>query len=266
MAFVYWATAARSRASAASVRAWRRPPAKMGWVSARPRFQIPAGPVKRLESAALSLPAEGIFAQAQRLAGERHLLIERAQREVGLRHLRSEREAHGVARRLARLELGTGRAGAGAQAPEDVDLVGNVDRGAVVLVLGRYAGKKGCGALRVPLPGGEAAGVERREESRLGLADQRACLVDARGGDRQVGVVLQRLSHDRIQLRILVDAPPAPVFRIARRALFPGRRQLEGGLVVDLLRRARRQEGRQQKNESTHGACRARRANARFLP
>jgi len=59
----YCASAARSRASAASVRAWRRPPAKIGWVTAAATCQVAAAPpAKRLESAALSLPRNAVSA------------------------------------------------------------------------------------------------------------------------------------------------------------------------------------------------------------
>ena len=54
----------------------------------------------------------------------------RAQRSAkyDLRDLRREREAHRFARGLARLELGARRGGAGAQAAEEIELVGHVQR------------------------------------------------------------------------------------------------------------------------------------------
>src|SRR6185503_9976754 len=75
-----------------------------------------------------ALQRERLLPQGYGLAGQEHLLIEGAQREIGLRHLRGEREAHALARRLARLELGARHVGAGAQAAEQVELVGHVQR------------------------------------------------------------------------------------------------------------------------------------------
>src|SRR5205807_2340159 len=125
--------------AAARLRAHRR---RLGLELAQIEIRDHAGVI------APALQAERLFAQQHRAARELDLLVERAQREIGFRHLRGQREAYRLARGFVRGELGPRGLRAGAQAPEEVDFVGQVERRPIVAVLARNAGKEGRGARR----------------------------------------------------------------------------------------------------------------------
>src|SRR6185437_14826909 len=119
--------------------------------------------------------------------------VERAQGEVRLRHLRGEREAHRLARGFARLELGARCGGVRAQAPEKIELVGDVQRRAVVAVLGRDAGKRGSRPRGDLLPAARGLGADARPEEGVRLAEEPARIVEARGRYEEIAVVRERL-------------------------------------------------------------------------
>jgi hypothetical protein len=87
-------------------------------------------------------------------------------------------------------------------------------------------------------------------------------LLDSRGGDLQVRVVLQGFAHQRLELRVLEHREPAVADRHRRAGLcLPGFRQLEVGqsLLGDILPRGRRADDaashgrRERERESTPG-------------
>src|SRR5678815_1227059 len=80
-----------------------------------------------------------------------------------------------------------GRIRSSADAAEEVEVVGDVEVGAVVAVLLRHAREERRGALRDLLPRGLAARVEHRVVPALDLGEDAARLVDARRCDQEVG-------------------------------------------------------------------------------
>ena len=89
-----------------------------------------------------------------------------------------------VARGLGRLEVGARRRGARPHAPEQIELVGDVERGAMVAVLARNTREGGRGARRHLLAAHADLRVDGREEERVRLAEDAARLVDASDRDR----------------------------------------------------------------------------------
>ena len=71
---------------------------------------------------------------------------------------------------------------------------------------------------RYATPIGEAR-IHRRHLRALCVHDQRARLVHAADGELQVAVVRERLVDQLVELRVLVDGPPAAILREARRGL-----------------------------------------------
>src|SRR5207244_4151465 len=130
---------------------------------------------------ALALQAERLFAQQHRAARELNLLVERAQREIRLRHLRGQRQAYRFARGLVRGEVGPRGLRTGAQAPEEVDFVGQIERRPVIAVLAGNARKRGGGARRDLLAAAARLRVDPREEKGFGFGHQGTRLVHARG-------------------------------------------------------------------------------------
>src|SRR5690606_6776087 len=209
--------------------------------------ELELGEQARLE--APPLQRDRFLAQLHGPAEELDLLVERPQRKVRLRDRRSEREPHRLARRLARLQLRARSALPGAQAAEEVDLVGEVERRPIRAELARRAGRNAGGPPRDPLARGARPRVQGGREERLRLAKERARLVHARGGDDEVGIVRARFLDQRIELRLVEEAPPAAVRGIAGRALLPCLGQLDLRALVGRRSRAARHE--KEKNQKT---------------
>ena len=127
--------------------------------------------------------------------------------EIGPCRFRRDRHAHGIAGRLHSLRIGTGRLDRAADAAEQVNLP-TQRQAAILRPLRLILGEGAARALHSVAIADPAIDVGGRQASCLGLAQRGAGPGEIGGGDAQVGVGGQRLRHQRIERRIIIEFPP----------------------------------------------------------
>jgi hypothetical protein len=195
------------------------------------------------------------FDTPQRFSGDEQLQIQLAKQEVIARDVANERHEHAAARLFAGQCQRDGRFVLPADAAKDIELPRQLEpvhprlmRRVVLAGLIVGIGRLADAVAR----GGSHLGVQ------IGLRDASAGsrLLDAGDGGPQIEVVLNRLTNERLQRRIVEDLEPLRVGHRLRllavdEAVFLGRRQLGPGVIR--AERApdeqQRHRGRQQKTD-----------------
>ncbi|MNM37480.1 hypothetical protein D3C81_482160 [compost metagenome] len=231
--------------------------------------QIELADVAQVVAALVDMHA--FLAQAHRLFQGRQFRIRGAQLEVGLRHIRLQGQQHGTVGRFHCQRIAARSTDVRSDSAEQVDFVAGRQVG-LVDIRGRHrrairqAQRHGGGAVAL------AAHVDAhlRNAVRFGDAGNRPRLLDAGGGDGQVGVGLRGFANQAGQGRIIEGQPPfAARLAFGWHALLPARavgcrlhgghlRFLERGWRFDLrlLELGRRAGGQQ------HGRCHGRQGRA----
>ena len=154
---------------------------------------------------------------------------------------------------LPRLKLGGRRRERSAVLAPEVDLPGRVQRRLAIRVPpGKHGDIRREIVVAVALRATRGARTDLRPEWRTRDFRHRPCTGDARLGNGKIGGIIERLGHQRIELRIAIAAPPV----IGRPVALAGCKRLRGreifrGLLLVLLtkRRKRRTTDKRKRRE-----------------